>query len=201
MNRYMLIGLSCLLAVAAVPATATAQIQARGVVTVGSTTFAADQSFDAVLDTHRQTVWSVGGEVTLWKGVFAGVQFSLNPELEGERVFVHGGEVFKLGIPVRVRVRPVDIVGGWRFQSGRFSPFAGAGLAVVSYDESSDFAEAGDDVSERANGYVILCVARPVTDCTLEIGVESHDKLDLNPFLDPLEPHELPADIAASPKI
>ena len=46
------------------------------------------------------------------------------------------------------------------------------------------------------NGYVLLCVARAVTDCTLEIGVESHDKLYRNPFLDPLEPHELKADIA-----
>jgi ferredoxin len=47
-----------------------------------------------------------------------------------------------------------------------------------------------------SNGYVLLCVARAVTDCTLEIGVESHDKLYRNPFLDPLEPHELKADIA-----
>lgn len=49
------------------------------------------------------------------------------------------------------------------------------------------------------DGYVILCVARPVTDITLEIGVESHDRLYRNPFLNPLEPHELKADIA-SPK-
>ena len=47
-----------------------------------------------------------------------------------------------------------------------------------------------------AQGYVLLCVARPISDCTLEIGVESHDKLYRNPFLDPLEPHELKADIA-----
>ena len=46
------------------------------------------------------------------------------------------------------------------------------------------------------NGYIILCVARPKTNCTIEIGVESHDKLYRNPFLDPLEPHELKADIA-----
>ena len=46
------------------------------------------------------------------------------------------------------------------------------------------------------NGYVILCVARAMSDVTLEIGVESHDKLYRNPFLDPLEPHELTADIA-----
>ena len=46
------------------------------------------------------------------------------------------------------------------------------------------------------DGYVILCVARPLSDCTLELGVESHDKLYRNPFLDPLAPHELKADIA-----
>ena len=47
------------------------------------------------------------------------------------------------------------------------------------------------------DGYVVLCVARPMSDCTLEIGVESHDTLYRNPFLDPLQPHELKADIAA----
>ena len=47
------------------------------------------------------------------------------------------------------------------------------------------------------NGYIILCVARPKTDCTIEIGGESHDKLYRNPFLDPLAPHELKADIAS----
>ena len=46
------------------------------------------------------------------------------------------------------------------------------------------------------NGYVILCVARAKTDCTLEIGVESHGDLYRNPFLSPLKPHELKADIA-----
>ena len=47
------------------------------------------------------------------------------------------------------------------------------------------------------NGYVIMCVARAKTDCTFEIGVESHDKLYRNPFLDPLEPDELKSDIAS----
>ncbi len=46
------------------------------------------------------------------------------------------------------------------------------------------------------NGYIILCVARPMSDCTLEVGVDSHDKLYRNPFLDPLAAHELKADIA-----
>ena len=46
------------------------------------------------------------------------------------------------------------------------------------------------------DGYVILCEARPVTDCVIEVGVDSHDKLYRNPFLDPLAAHELKADIA-----
>ena len=47
------------------------------------------------------------------------------------------------------------------------------------------------------NGYVILCVARATSDCVLEVGVESHNNLYRNPFIDPLAPHELKADIAA----
>ena len=50
-------------------------------------------------------------------------------------------------------------------------------------------------------GYVILCVARPMSDITLEIGVESHDRLYRNPFLDPLQSHELKADIAVSKEV
>jgi len=43
---------------------------------------------------------------------------------------------------------------------------------------------------------MLFCVSRTVSDLTLEIGVESHDKLYRNPFLDPLQTHELKADIA-----
>ena len=34
----------------------------------------------------------------------------------------------------------------------------------------------------------------------IEIGVESHDKLYRNPFLDPLAPHELKSDIVSQEK-
>ncbi len=45
------------------------------------------------------------------------------------------------------------------------------------------------------HGYVLLCVARPLSDCRLDVGVESHDKLYRNPFQSPLGPEELKADI------
>lgn len=177
MNRFMWIGLSVLVTTLAIPSAASAQMSGvgvRGVVTFGSTTFSSDQSFDAVLGEHGQTVWGVGGEATFWKGLFAGAHFSLNSELEGERVFVLDGEVFPLGIPVRIKVRPIDIVGGWRFQfeNSRFSPFAGGGVSIVSYDESSDFAEAGDDVSESGTGYVLLFGADFALTDWLQVGGE-----------------------------
>ena len=43
---------------------------------------------------------------------------------------------------------------------------------------------AGTALNRRqiSDGYVLLCVARPQSDCTFDIGVESHDKLYRNPF-------------------
>jgi len=44
---------------------------------------------------------------------------------------------------------------------------------------------------QLAAGYVLLCVARPMGDCTFEVGVESHDALYRNPFQSPLRPEEM----------
>jgi len=37
-------------------------------------------------------------------------------------------------------------------------------------------------------GYVLLCVARPTSDCVIEEGVESHDALYENPFTRTIAP-------------
>ena len=50
------------------------------------------------------------------------------------------------------------------------------------------------------DGYVLMCVARPLGDCTLDVGVESHDKLYRNPFQSPLRPDELKPDLQPAPK-
>lgn len=52
------------------------------------------------------------------------------------------------------------------------------------------------NIRQLNDGYILLCVARPLTDCTLDVGVESHDKLYRNPFASPLRPDELKPDIA-----
>ena len=51
---------------------------------------------------------------------------------------------------------------------------------------------------QLADGYVLLCVAKPMSDCTFDVGVESHDKLYRNPFASPLRPDELKPDIASN---
>ncbi len=49
---------------------------------------------------------------------------------------------------------------------------------------------------QLAAGYVLLCVAHAQSDCTFEVGVDSHDKLYRNPFASPLRPDELKPHIA-----
>ena len=38
---------------------------------------------------------------------------------------------------------------------------------------------------QSQEGYILLCVARPKTDCVIDVGVESHDRLYANPFAKP----------------
>ena len=72
-----------------------------------------------------------------------------------------------------------------------------AKLLAGEVDQSGGVALNGRQMHD---GYVLLCVARPQSDCTLDVGVESHDKLYRNPFQSPLRPDELKADIRADPK-
>jgi opacity protein-like surface antigen len=76
---------------------------------------AAKDSFDAVLGTSTMTGVGGGGEVlNLWKNVFARVGvWSMSDT--GTRVAVVDGEVFDLDIPIEVRMRTLEIAGGWRY--------------------------------------------------------------------------------------
>jgi len=38
-------------------------------------------------------------------------------------------------------------------------------------------------------GYILLCVARPKSDCVIDDGVESHDELYVNPFSGKISPN------------
>jgi opacity protein-like surface antigen len=149
--------LACVVwASAAAPARAQPRIGVFGHVVFGSRMMAASESFDAVTGSDRTTFVSGGARIErLWKGVFADTTFS-QTSFDGERVFVNNGEVFGLGIPVRVTVRPIDLAAGWRFAIKRFSPFAGGGVTFLSYRESSEFSDPADEADEQKTGAIVL---------------------------------------------
>ena len=133
-------------------------IDIKGYGLVGGMSFAASESFDAVLGTSSGVIFGGGAEVGLpWGGLYFGVGAWRFSE-DGERVFVSGSEVFPLGIPLTIEVTPIEVTGGWRFKnvSPRFVPYVGAGWSSYAYKETSDFADAGDDVDERFSGFHIL---------------------------------------------
>jgi hypothetical protein len=118
--------------------------------------FTASNSFETIGGNPKQTGLGGGGAVTgLWKGLFVDVGAS-QQKIAGERVFINGDSVFRLGIPVSITIRSVDVAAGWRFTRGRVTPYAGSGMSFVAYRESDDFAAAGDSVDEQASGTVVL---------------------------------------------
>ena len=50
---------------------------------------------------------------------------------------------------------PIDAVVGWRSPQGRVKPFVGGGATFFGYEETSDFADGGDDVDESKVGFVV----------------------------------------------
>jgi ferredoxin len=70
-----------------------------------------------------------------------------------------------------------------------------AKLLKGEVDQSEGVALNGRQIRD---GYVLLCVARPQSDCTLDVGVESHNRLYRNPFQSPLRPDELKTDLLAA---
>jgi opacity protein-like surface antigen len=91
----------------------------------------------------------------LWRGVFLDIGF-FQTKVEGERVFVDSGSIYKLGIPLQVKVTPIDLVAGWRLTKNRLSTFVGARASSLSYKETADFSEGEDNVSQRKTGPVVL---------------------------------------------
>jgi hypothetical protein len=144
------------LVLSAASASAQSPVGVRGYFTYGAVIFSATETFDAVAGKHGAPSLGGGASVTgLWRGFFVDVALS-QQSIEGERVFVDDGEVFPLGIPLKVRFRPLDVAVGWRTTMRRYSPYAGVGLSRVSYQETSDFSLADDKVSAARNGAVAM---------------------------------------------
>jgi opacity protein-like surface antigen len=134
----------------------TSGLSLRGFADAGSTTFTAKESFTAVLGSERGVVFGGGVEAVLPQRVFVALRASRFRE-QGERVFLFDGEQFDLGIPTTVTVTPVELSGGYRFDVGaRLVPYAGGGIGWHRYQETSEFAEASENVEETFRGYHVF---------------------------------------------
>ena len=115
---------------------------------------AARDSFDAVVGSSHLTAFGGGLDVDIWKHVFARVAVT-RARKSGSRVVVANGQVFPLNIPLTVTMTPLEVGGGWRFVSAKQSravPYAGLAYLSMGYTETSKFAEAGENTSERFPG-------------------------------------------------
>ena len=158
---------------ALIPATAIAQQQrpaparpaARQPLTVrasgdlGFTRFAAGDTFDATLGSPSGVFFGGGVELVLPQQWFVNLRVSHFGK-SGERVFVQDNEVFPLGIETKVGITPIEVSAGYRFgprgRSRKLIPYLGGGFGWHRYTETSDFADAAENVSETLTGYHLL---------------------------------------------
>jgi hypothetical protein len=132
-------------------------LQVRGFGVVAQDWFTASSTFKAVLGSGSGTEYGGGLSFTEGPG-FLDIS-ARRFKKDGERVFVtDSGTVFPLGIPTSVTMTPLDITAGWRFRPlfRRVRPYLGAGYTRLTYEESADFAQDGDNVKESFNGFHVL---------------------------------------------
>ena len=135
------------------PAEAQTGFTLRGFADVGSSSFAAERSFSAVLGSNRGLVFGGGVEALVARRIFVSLRAS-RLRRTGERVFVFNDRQFNLGIPVTVTIAPLEITGGYRFAPrARLVPYAGAGIGWHRYEESSAFADPGENIEDRFTGF------------------------------------------------
>ncbi len=129
----------------------------RASLIVDHESLAASKSFKAVLGTSSLTEVGFGADATgLWKGLFARVSFTTATH-SGSRVVVNSaGKSYSLGIPLTLKLTPIEVGGGWRFGSlggrARIVPYVGAALLLQRYREQSKFADASENTSTTDRG-------------------------------------------------
>jgi len=130
----------------------------RAFADLGISQFAAGDTFDATLGSSSGAFFGGGVELVLPQQWFVNVRVSHFGK-SGERVFVQDDEVFPLGIDMKVGITPVEVSAGYRFGPGgarKLIPYLGGGIGWHRYTETSDFADAAENVSETFTGYHLL---------------------------------------------
>lgn len=156
------------------PAATSRSIQIGGYGMVGRLNLVARETFEAVIGKRSGPVFGGGANIGLPLGGLYVDMGGWRFQQEGERVFVTGSEVFKLGVPLTVTLTAVELTAGWRFRLryARLVPYVGGGFTSYGYEESSSFAGPTEDVDERFKGYHLVGGAQFKVRRWLGIGAE-----------------------------
>lgn len=128
----------------------------RGYVMFSRQQFQAEKTFEAIFDDASGSFRGFGADLVIARNVFVEVGWS-RFEQTGERVFLFNNTVSKLGIPLTITLKPFELTGGYRLTAWpRVIPYGGIGIASARYEETSDFAATGDDVSVSGSGVVFV---------------------------------------------
>lgn len=118
---------------------------------------AAKQSYQAVVGSSHVIAYGGGVDILdVWQRVFIRGAVT-HGSRSGSRVFVDNGQVTSLGIPITISWTPIELGGGWRFKPTRsrfhpITPYVGGAFVALDYKETSQGAEAGDNVSSFLPG-------------------------------------------------
>ena len=126
-------------------------VRAEGL--VGVEHFNASKTFNAIFDSANGPVY--GGGIDVVKGhLFVRADLTRFAKT-GERAIDARGQVFRLGIPLKVSITPVIGAVGFRTLVARnIVAYAGGGAGSWSYSQSGD--DPDDDLSVRKPGYLGL---------------------------------------------
>ena len=136
------------------PRVAEPAIGVRAFGSLGYEFFNAHDSFDAVLGHGGGFLFGGGAEVRVHDIFVQGAVEYFHRT--GQRVFELNGDVFGLGIADAVTMTPFAVTAGYKFHLRSVNPYFGGGAGVIHYSETSDFAEAGENVDMNVTSYHVL---------------------------------------------
>jgi opacity protein-like surface antigen len=117
---------------------------------------AASHTFDAVFGASHEPFWGGGVQVALRDGIYVEIGVSRFMKT-GQRAIDFNGQAIPLGIPLTATITPVELTAGYRVRRWpRVIPYGGVGVSRYHYIETSDFAEAGDNVDTARVGYLLV---------------------------------------------
>jgi hypothetical protein len=163
-SAYAVVGLTLLFSLRA-SAQAAPRVEFRPFAVFAVERFTASTTFDANLESSFQPLWGGGVEMKTRRNLFVDVTVT-RLSRTGEQAFVNNGEVFRLGIPLHATLTPVEFVAGYRFPQKRrrfvrhwrpiVIPYAGLGIGVYRYEQTSEFAAASENIDETHAGLVAV---------------------------------------------